>query len=186
MPSGAENAKGSGRWFIRARPRPAGLRDRLAARVGWDCPLGLVGARRTRLDWMPVAGAVRYVRYSPALVAFIGGGPGWSATVVTGVRGRLCWLVPAWPPHGRVSRRGRELSRLVRHIARGVMRAARLESLEALARLQVRKLFLSRHLRGRRAPAQRPPDRAATQFLTRVGIVPPGSPFVSSQGGLVP
>jgi hypothetical protein len=159
------------------------------------------GAVRT-FDLTTLSAPCRRVRRTPKVQAAgsfaRGRGPrgfatGWlpeldgiALWVLWGVRGRLCWLVPAWPPHGRVSRRGRELSRLVRHIARGVMRAARLESLEALARLQVRKLFLSRHLRGRRAPAQRPPDRAATQFLTRVGIVPPGSPFVSSQGGLVP
>src|SRR5262245_38159977 len=35
----------------------------------------------SRWYWIPVAPAVRYVSYSPALVAFSGGGPGWSLTV---------------------------------------------------------------------------------------------------------
>ena len=38
----------------------------------------------SRWYWVPVAPHVRYVSYSPALVAFVGGGPGFSATVAVG------------------------------------------------------------------------------------------------------
>jgi len=47
---------------------------------------------RSRWYWVPVGRPVRYVTYSPALVAFIGGGPGWSATVVTGGGGYVGWF----------------------------------------------------------------------------------------------
>ena len=38
----------------------------------------------SRWYWVPVAPRVRYVTYAPACVAFVGGGPGWSATVAVG------------------------------------------------------------------------------------------------------
>ncbi len=38
----------------------------------------------SRWYWVPVARPVRLVTYSPALVAFVGGGPGWSATIAVG------------------------------------------------------------------------------------------------------
>ncbi|MBK9063190.1 MAG: hypothetical protein IPL89_08345 [Acidobacteria bacterium] len=37
-----------------------------------------------RWCWVPVAPNVRHVAYAPALVAFVGGGPGWSLTVSVG------------------------------------------------------------------------------------------------------
>lgn len=46
----------------------------------------------SRWYWVPVARPVRSVRYSPALVAFVGGGPGWSATVGTGGSGYVGWF----------------------------------------------------------------------------------------------
>jgi hypothetical protein len=38
----------------------------------------------SRWYWVPVARRVAYVEYSPALVAFVGGGPGWSASISFG------------------------------------------------------------------------------------------------------
>jgi hypothetical protein len=38
----------------------------------------------SRWFWVPVAPRVRFVAYSPALVAFVGAGPGWSTTVAVG------------------------------------------------------------------------------------------------------
>jgi hypothetical protein len=46
----------------------------------------------SRWCWVPVAPAVRYVSYSPALVAFVGGGPGWSASVSIGGGGFVGWF----------------------------------------------------------------------------------------------
>jgi len=46
----------------------------------------------SRWCWVPVAPAVRYVSYSPALVAFVGGGPGWSASVSVGLGGFVGWF----------------------------------------------------------------------------------------------
>jgi len=46
----------------------------------------------SRWCWVPVAPAVAYVRYSPALVAFVGGGPGWSASVSVGGGGFVGWF----------------------------------------------------------------------------------------------
>ncbi len=46
----------------------------------------------SRWCWVPVAPAVRYVSYSPALVAFVGGGPGWSASVSLGGGGFVGWF----------------------------------------------------------------------------------------------
>jgi hypothetical protein len=46
----------------------------------------------SRWCWVPVAPAVRYVRYSPALVAFVGGGPGWSASISIGNGGFVGWF----------------------------------------------------------------------------------------------
>jgi hypothetical protein len=53
----------------------------------------------SRWYWVPVAPAVRVAVYSPALVAFVGGGPGWSATVAVGGGGFVGWfpLAPADP-----------------------------------------------------------------------------------------
>jgi hypothetical protein len=46
----------------------------------------------SRWCWVPVAPAVRSIRYSPALVAFVGGGPGWSASVSVGSGGFVGWF----------------------------------------------------------------------------------------------
>jgi FecR protein len=46
----------------------------------------------SRWYWVPVAPAVRYVSYSPALVAFVGGGPGWSASISIGSGGFVGWF----------------------------------------------------------------------------------------------
>jgi hypothetical protein len=42
--------------------------------------------------WVPVAPAVRVVHYAPALVAFCGGGPGWSPTVTVAAGGFIGWF----------------------------------------------------------------------------------------------
>ena len=60
----------------------------------------------SRWYWVPVAPAVQTVAYSPALVAFVGGGPGFSASVSVGT-GYVGWfplaprdpLVPWWGVH---------------------------------------------------------------------------------------
>src|SRR5206468_1766585 len=57
-----------------------------------------------RWCWVPVAPTVRVVPYAPALVAFVGGGPGFSASVAIGGGGFVGWfplaprdpLVPWW------------------------------------------------------------------------------------------
>jgi FecR protein len=46
----------------------------------------------SRWCWVPDAPAVRYVSYSPALVAFVGGGPGWSASISVGSGGFVGWF----------------------------------------------------------------------------------------------
>jgi hypothetical protein len=46
----------------------------------------------SRWCWVPVAPNVRHVPYSPALVAFVGGGPGWSLTVTAGGGGYVGWF----------------------------------------------------------------------------------------------
>ena len=46
----------------------------------------------SRWWWVPVAGPVRVVTYSPALVAFVGGGPGWSASYSAGGSGYVGWF----------------------------------------------------------------------------------------------
>jgi hypothetical protein len=46
----------------------------------------------SRWCWVPVAPAVAFVSYSPALVAFIGGGPGWSESVSVGGGGFVGWF----------------------------------------------------------------------------------------------
>jgi FecR protein len=64
----------------------------------------------SRWCWVPVAPAVRYVRYSPALVAFVGGGPGWSASISIGGGGFVGWFplgprdpfLPWWGDRSRV------------------------------------------------------------------------------------
>ncbi|MGE5715142.1 MAG: DUF6600 domain-containing protein, partial [Acidobacteriota bacterium] len=58
----------------------------------------------SRWCWVPVAPRVRHVAYAPALVAFVGGGPGWSASISVGGGGFVGWfplgprdpLVPWW------------------------------------------------------------------------------------------
>ena len=65
----------------------------------------------SRWWWVPVAGPVRAVTYSPALVAFVGGGPGWSASFSTGGSGYVGWFPLAphdpfihwWGPRRHVS-----------------------------------------------------------------------------------
>ncbi|MEO8056057.1 MAG: DUF6600 domain-containing protein, partial [Acidobacteriota bacterium] len=46
----------------------------------------------SRWCWVPVAPNVRHVAYAPALVAFVGGGPGWSLTVGVGGGGYVGWF----------------------------------------------------------------------------------------------
>ncbi len=46
----------------------------------------------SRWYWVPLARTVRIARYSPALVAFVGGGPGWSGTVAVGGGGFVGWF----------------------------------------------------------------------------------------------
>ena len=46
--------------------------------------------RASRWCWVPVMPSVRHVAYAPALVAFVGGGPGWSASVGGG--GLVGWF----------------------------------------------------------------------------------------------
>ncbi len=61
----------------------------------------------SRWYWVPVAPAVHAVAYSPALVAFVGSGPGFSASVTVGGPGYVGWFplaprepfVPWWAPH---------------------------------------------------------------------------------------
>ena len=45
-----------------------------------------------RWCWVPVAPAVRAIAYSPALVAFVGGGPGWSLSISSGGGGFIGWF----------------------------------------------------------------------------------------------
>ena len=64
--------------------------------------------RASRWCWVPVARNVRHVAYAPALVAFVGGGPGWSASISAG-GGFIGWfplgprdpLVPWWGNRAR-------------------------------------------------------------------------------------
>ena len=51
----------------------------------------------SRWYWVPVASGVRYVRYSPALVVFVGGGSGWSASASFGGRGEFVGWFPLAP-----------------------------------------------------------------------------------------
>jgi hypothetical protein len=46
----------------------------------------------SRWYWVPVPQRVRYVTYSPALVAFVGGGPGWSASIAVSTGGYVGWF----------------------------------------------------------------------------------------------
>ena len=46
----------------------------------------------SRWYWVPIAPSVRYVDYSPALVAFVGGGSGWSASISIGGGGFVGWF----------------------------------------------------------------------------------------------
>jgi hypothetical protein len=46
----------------------------------------------SRWYWVPVAPQQRFVAYSPALVAFVGGGPGWSASVTVASGGVVGWF----------------------------------------------------------------------------------------------
>src|SRR5262245_40247165 len=60
----------------------------------------------SRWWWIPVPRRVAYVNYSPALVAFVGGGPGWSASVSVSPGGYVGWFplaprdpfLPWWGP----------------------------------------------------------------------------------------
>ena len=65
----------------------------------------------SRWFWVPVAASVRTVAYSPALVAFVGGGPDFSASVTIGGGGYVGWfplgprdpLVAWWSPRPAVN-----------------------------------------------------------------------------------
>ena len=65
----------------------------------------------SRWYWVPVAPQVRYVTYAPALVAFVGGGSGWSASVAFGSGGYIGWFplaprdpfVPWWERRSSVN-----------------------------------------------------------------------------------
>ena len=46
----------------------------------------------SRWCWVPVAPSVRHVLYAPALVAFVGGGPGWSASITADGGGYVGWF----------------------------------------------------------------------------------------------
>jgi hypothetical protein len=46
----------------------------------------------SRWYWVPVGPSVRVASYAPALVAFTGGGPGWSASVTAGGGGFIGWF----------------------------------------------------------------------------------------------
>jgi hypothetical protein len=52
---------------------------------------------RSRWYWVPVAPSVRVVAYSPALVGFVGGGPGWSASISFGGGGGFVGWFPLAP-----------------------------------------------------------------------------------------
>jgi hypothetical protein len=51
----------------------------------------------SRWYWVPVAPGVRYASYSPALVVFVGGGSGWSASGSFGGRGGFVGWFPLAP-----------------------------------------------------------------------------------------
>ncbi|HEV2064800.1 MAG TPA: DUF6600 domain-containing protein, partial [Thermoanaerobaculia bacterium] len=51
----------------------------------------------SRWYWVPVAPSVRYASYSPALVGFVGGGSGWSASGSFGGRGGFVGWFPLAP-----------------------------------------------------------------------------------------
>jgi hypothetical protein len=61
----------------------------------------------SRWFWVPVAPGVAFASYSPALVGFVGGGPGWSASFSIGGGGYMGWFplaphdpfVPWWGSH---------------------------------------------------------------------------------------
>ncbi|HWC64937.1 MAG TPA: DUF6600 domain-containing protein, partial [Thermoanaerobaculia bacterium] len=63
----------------------------------------------SRWFWVPVAPGLAFATYSPALVAFVGGGPGWSASFSIGGGGYMGWFplaprdpfVPWWGSHER-------------------------------------------------------------------------------------
>jgi hypothetical protein len=46
----------------------------------------------SRWYWVPVAPTARYVTYAPACVAFVGGGPGFSASITVGGGGFVGWF----------------------------------------------------------------------------------------------
>jgi hypothetical protein len=68
---------------------------------------GRWAVRASRWCWVPVAHNVRHVAYAPALVGFVGGGPGWSASISGG--GFIGWfplgprdpLAPWWGNRAR-------------------------------------------------------------------------------------
>ncbi len=65
---------------------------------------------RAHWYWVPVGPMVTRVSYAPALVAFVGGGPGWSVSVSVGGGGYVGWFplapadpfVPWWGSRSRV------------------------------------------------------------------------------------
>ena len=65
----------------------------------------------SRWYWVPVGPSVRAVAYAPALVAFVGGSPGFSASVTIGGGGYVGWFplapreqyVPWWAPQPAVN-----------------------------------------------------------------------------------
>jgi hypothetical protein len=66
-----------------------------------------------RWYWVPVSRTVVRVRYAPALVAFVGGGPGWSVTMGSSGGGYVGWfplapsdpLLPWWGSRARIENR---------------------------------------------------------------------------------
>jgi hypothetical protein len=65
----------------------------------------------SRWYWVPVAPSAGYASYSPALVGFVGGGPGWSVSFSIGGGGYLGWFplapldpfVPWWGPRAGIN-----------------------------------------------------------------------------------
>lgn len=106
----------------------AGWQPYRAGRWGWQDPwgwtwiadepwgwapyhYGLWVNSSSRWFWVPVAPGAAYASYSPALVAFVGGGPGWSASFGVGGGGYMGWFplaprdpfVPWWGPRAGLS-----------------------------------------------------------------------------------
>ena len=82
--------------------------------------------RASRWCWVPVARNVRHVAYAPALVGFVGGGPGWSASISLGGGGFVGWF-PAGTsrsPRAVVGESG-ACQRLERHVRESCVRDGR-------------------------------------------------------------